>query len=161
MDEIRLFGGMLPGHEIAAWKDFAMSPKHPSSKALLAHFTFDATSGTAMNRAAPAIGFAVEGDHVPMVVEDIEGFEANFGGEIAMDGDTLVITQNYVSQSVGNKLFIYRREAPGVATSRWLLVQTIDGDDPAVKCGMSHTPPVGLYGPQWPGGKGLAVHGAW
>ncbi|MDC1215392.1 hypothetical protein N8152_01035, partial [bacterium] len=164
MDEIRLFGGMLPGHEIAAWKDFAMSPKHPSSKALLAHFTFDATSGTAMNRAAPAIGFAVEGDHVPMVVEDIEGFGANFGGEIAMDGDTLVITQNYVSQSVGNKLFIYRREAPGVATSRWLLVQTIDGNDPELRCGLGYTAQITFWGPvqYWnlePGGKGLAVHG--
>ena len=157
MDEIRLFGDMLPGHTIAAWKDFTMTPQHPSSEVLLAHFTFDKTNGTVVNRASPAIGFATQGGHAPSLVQDMDGFGVYFGGEIAVDGDTLVVGQD--SLNYQNKLFVYRRETPGSPSSTWRLVQTIDGDDPAVKCGMSHTPPVGLYGPQWPGGKGLAVHG--
>jgi hypothetical protein len=128
MDEVRVFGSMLGGHEIAAWKDVKMGHEHPSAQELIAHFTFDSANGeTLVNRAAPAIGLAAKMDVAPTVVQDISADSRL----VAIDGDTMV------HSSSADLMRIYRRRYPGRASSNWLLVQEIDGD--AHQCGFQST----------------------
>jgi hypothetical protein len=153
MDEVRVFGSMLGGHEIAAWKDVAMGHEHPSAQALVAHFTFDSANGeTLVNRAAPAIGLAAKMNVAPTVVQDIISAGSNMGRLVAIDSDTMVHTS---STSSSDLMRIYRRRYPGRASSQWELVQEIDGRSSQILCGFQS-----INGADDTNGVGdMAIHG--